>query len=565
MKLFRLALRAFQTNFLVTLCVGLLSGIGNAALVALISRQLTQHKTVTMHFVALFAGLILVVLGLDLLAKWLLIRLTGWTAYNLRMNLARQILTMPFAQLETLGAPRLLAMLTEDVMSITQALNSLPTLCIAGATLAGCIFYLAWLSPWLVLIMGLLATPVIFGHLLLQRKAHFYAKHVLRERNRVFNLYRALTEGAKELKLNAARRHAFFSQLLQPISAEVQQKGITSRTWHQIAQTWSQSGYFIFILGVFVWAGWQQMSVTMMTSYALVVLFMRSSVNSILSTLPFWTDASVAINQMEIEGFILSVDQIISDLPTPVSPTPVSPTPVSSTRPQYQLSLTQVTYQYSHESEERTFLLGPLDLQISSGELIFLTGGNGSGKTTLAKLLAGLYSPQTGAIFLNGEQISDNNREAYRQNFSAVFADFHLFEQFLGLDPQKMDQQAQAYLMRLQLEHKVKIVGNQLSTLDLSHGQRKRLALLTAYLEDRPIYIFDEWAASQDPEFRDVFYRQLLPELRRRGKLVIVISHDDHYFDVADRLIKLDFGQIDEGQVKQVKIMDAYTSLAVPA
>ncbi len=141
----------------------------------------------------------------------------------------------------------------------------------------------------------------------------------------------------------------------------------------------------------------------------------------------------------------------------------------------------------------------------------------------------------------------------------------YLFEQFLGLDLSHMDDRAREYLTRLQLDHKVKITDNQLSTIDLSHGQRKRLALQTAYLEDRPIYIFDEWAASQDPEFREVFYRQLLPELRRRGKLVIVISHDDHYFDVADRLIKLDFGQIDPGQLEQAEIMDVYAALAVPA
>ena len=537
MNLFSLALRTFQTNFLITLCVGLLSGIGNAALVALLSRQLTHGITVSTRFITLFAVLICVALTLDLLAKWLLIRLTGWTTYHLRMSLARQILATPFAKLETIGAPRLLAILTEDIMSISQALNSLPILCISGATLAGCVVYLAWLSPPLVLMMALLAVPVVVGYALLQRKAHVHIKQMLRERNQVFNLYRALTEGIKELQLNAARQHAFFHQLLQPIAGEAQQRSITGRTWHQIAQTWSQSGYFIFILGIFVWAGWQQIPLGVMTTYALVVLFMRSSVNTLLSTLPFWTDANAAIEQVAALGFVLSTTSGQTDLSTPASPSP---------RP-LQLTLHGVSYQYKHEADERAFILGPLDLTFCSGELIFLTGGNGSGKTTLSKLLAGLYLPQTGVICLNGEPICDCNRTQYRQNFSAVFADFYLFEQLLGLDPQNLEHRGRAYLARLQLEHKVKVVDNQLSTVDLSHGQRKRLALLTAYLEDRPIYIFDEWAASQDPEFREVFYRQLLPELKQRGKIVIVISHDDHYFDVADRLIKLDFGQIEVG------------------
>ena len=80
------------------------------------------------------------------------------------------------------------------------------------------------------------------------------------------------------------------------------------------------------------------------------------------------------------------------------------------------------------------------------------------------------------------------------------------------------------------------------STTHLSHGQRQRLALLGAYLEDRPIYVFDEWAANQEPQFRNIFYRQILPELKARGKLAVVISHDDRYFDVADRLIRLTSG-----------------------
>ena len=82
------------------------------------------------------------------------------------------------------------------------------------------------------------------------------------------------------------------------------------------------------------------------------------------------------------------------------------------------------------------------------------------------------------------------------------------------------------------------------STTRLSRGQRKRLALVTAYLEDRPIYLFDEWAADQDPLFRRVFYQRLLPELKRRGKTVVAVTHDDRYFDAADQLIKLEEGKV---------------------
>ncbi|SDM20561.1 putative ATP-binding cassette transporter [Franzmannia pantelleriensis] len=67
---------------------------------------------------------------------------------------------------------------------------------------------------------------------------------------------------------------------------------------------------------------------------------------------------------------------------------------------------------------------------------------------------------------------------------------------------------------------------------------------MVAYLEDRPFLVFDEWAADQDPLFKEVFYREVLPELKRMGKAVLVISHDDRYFPLADRLVRLESGKL---------------------
>ena len=184
------------------------------------------------------------------------------------------------------------------------------------------------------------------------------------------------------------------------------------------------------------------------------------------------------------------------------------------------------------------------------GELVFLVGGNGSGKSTLAKIITGLYAPESGEIRLDGKRITDANRDDYRQLFSAVFGDFYLFENLLGLGDGNLDGQAREYLEHLHLDHKVKIRNGELSTTSVSQGQRKRLALLTAYLEDRPFYMFDEWASDQDPYFKNVFYTRLLPELKARGKAVLVISHDDKYFDAADRVIKLDYGKLVTGPEK---------------
>jgi putative ATP-binding cassette transporter len=210
-----------------------------------------------------------------------------------------------------------------------------------------------------------------------------------------------------------------------------------------------------------------------------------------------------------------------------------------------ELRLTGVNHTYRGDREDTEFSLGPIDLVFHPSQLVFIIGGNGSGKSTLAKLITGLYSPAAGTIQLDGQPIDAENREWYRQHFSVIFADFYLFDRLLGLNHPNLQTEAQHYLKQLHLDRKVSLSADKLSTIALSQGQRKRLALLTAYLEDRPIYLFDEWAADQDPSFKDLFYTGFLPELRDRGKTIFVISHDDHYFHVADRLIKLDYGKVE--------------------
>ncbi len=198
------------------------------------------------------------------------------------------------------------------------------------------------------------------------------------------------------------------------------------------------------------------------------------------------------------------------------------------------------------DNGESGFRLGPLDLVFEPGQITFVVGGNGSGKSTLAKLITGLYVPQHGTLSLNGELIDHENIEWFRQSSSAIFTDFYLFEEYLGFDRPGLDGEVGRYLEQLQIAHKVTVQDGRLSTIDLSQGQRKRLALLTALLEDRQIYVFDEWAADQEPKFRDVFYQEILTELKQRGKTVIVITHDDRYFHRADQLVKLDFGRVVE-------------------
>jgi len=271
-----------------------------------------------------------------------------------------------------------------------------------------------------------------------------------------------------------------------------------------------------------------------LTGYTLTIMYMMGPLEFVLNLIPNLTHANVAM-------------KAIDTLTTSLDEQPVAEAATNSeTNPSWNLlELSGIQHAYRRENEEAEFSLGPIDLSIRSGELVFITGGNGSGKTTLAKLLVGLYIPQQGEIRLDGQPITDERRDNYRQLFSVVFSDFYLFENLLGLSDFNIDTRAQDYLKKLELDRCVEIKDRTLSTLDLSQGQRKRLALLTAYLEDRPIYLFDEWAADQDPQFKEIFYFELLGRLKAAGKTAIVISHDDRYYHVADRVIKLNYGLIE--------------------
>jgi putative pyoverdin transport system ATP-binding/permease protein len=203
-----------------------------------------------------------------------------------------------------------------------------------------------------------------------------------------------------------------------------------------------------------------------------------------------------------------------------------------------------VTFTYRDGDDDEGFLLGPVDLALRPGELVILAGGNGSGKTTLVKLISGLYTPESGILRLDGRVLHDEDRESYRQLFSVVFADGYVFPDLLGLGADGIETRARDGLERLGLAAQVSVRGSSFSTLDLSQGQRRRLALLGAWLEDRPICIFDEWAANQDPTFKQFFYHKLLPELRAAGKAILVISHDESHFDIADRVVRLEDGRL---------------------
>jgi putative ATP-binding cassette transporter len=348
---------------------------------------------------------------------------------------------------------------------------------------------------------------------------------------------RTLIEGVKELKMHRDRRCEFVDRVLDPAEVLRCESKIRCDTLFDAAVVWGRSLFFVAIgLLLFVWPRFfPEVDGAMLTRYVLIILFLMSPLEQIMAWLPFMAHASVSVDHIERLGLMLEEVELEEENGVFV--------PVDRWE---QIELAAVTHAYHREGHSRGFVLGPIDLTVRAGEILFIVGGNGSGKTTLAKLLTGLYMPETGEIRLDGRPITGENREAYRQLFSVVFDDAAVFESLWGMEQSDLDRRARAYLEQLELDHVVSVSGGKFSTTSLSRGQRKRLALLTAYLEDRPIYVFDEWAADQDPVFRKVFYLQLLPELKQRGKAVVAVTHDDHYFGVADCVVKLDEGKISE-------------------
>jgi putative ATP-binding cassette transporter len=208
-----------------------------------------------------------------------------------------------------------------------------------------------------------------------------------------------------------------------------------------------------------------------------------------------------------------------------------------------RLDFQQVGFSYRDKQSQILFTSGPWGLTLRRGEIVFLPGGHGSGKSTMMKLVCGLYTPDEGRILVDGEPVEEATRQEYREIFTAIFPDFHLFDRLHGL--RGVDVTAVARLIeRLELSGKVAFADGRFSTLDLSTGQRKRLAMIGSLMEDRAVYLFDEWAADQDAHFRDVFYTEILPDLKKRGKAVLAVTHDDRYWSHCDRRLTLDFGRV---------------------
>ena len=536
MKIIRLLLTNSSQTFCLAAICSFIGGASNAGVIAVVNYAIANFPNLPAWLSWLFLLLCLVFAGFQATTLILLTRLSQKIIYDLRLQMAESILACPLQHLETLGTSKLLVTLTEDITAIASATIRLSEMVVNGTLLLGIFAYFLWLSPWLFTgLLGLVILSYIL-YSLLEKRGYKYFNLARQNQDNLYGNFRTLTEGIKELKLNRFRRKAFINEDLRSTAAGTKIYFTKAMSIFAIAGSFGLAVFFLPIgLLLFVIPQFTNLSVGILSAYTLAILYLILPMDAILNSIPEITKANVALKK--IESLKLSLSDKVTE--------PNFPNSSSFDASWTSLELVDLHHAYATEKEAHQFNLNDISLQFKPGEIVLIVGGNGSGKSTLVKLITGLYIPDRGKILLDNQPVTDGNREWYRQYFSVVFYDFYLFDRLIGIDTSQQEK-IQSYLTQLEIEHKVTVRDGVLSTTNLSQGQRKRLALLTAYLEERPIYVFDEWASDQDPVFKEIFYQKLMPELKSRGKTIIAVSHDDRYFDRADRIIKLDYGQVVE-------------------
>jgi putative pyoverdin transport system ATP-binding/permease protein len=514
------------------LCVSSMSGFLGGLLVPLV---LETARYITRGFWS--AGYLLGLMSLTiilLVTKWFS---QQWTAQlseksleRLSLRLYNQLRQIELRDLEQYHRSDIL-LATVQVQDLTNALMKTINVCQLFLALVVSWLYIVWLSPlggFLVLIGYVIS---LLAYKVFQSLTHQAMQIETTKQHELFRTFQHIFDGFKEIKMDPQKSAAIFDQHVIPLIEENQE--IRTKT----AFYFSEYHLFTDICGYAVMAslvlllpaaGFQDV----ITAILAMIMYQGKMILVLLAQVP-----DIIKGQQALTRFLQFMP--VEKVGKPLKETLYKPSRERLAGFQ-TLALQNIQFTYPSPSGRVGFFLGPLNLTVQAGELLFIIGGNGSGKTTLMHLLTGLYRPSSGSLALDGRLVKMAD---YRHFFAGVLSDAHLFDRLYGLDHVDVPRVNQL-LAQMDLARRVQYVDGRFTTLKLSTGQRKRLALVAALLEDKPIYVFDEWAADQSPDFRHYFYHELLPALKAQGKTVIVISHDDRYFAVADHLIKMEYGTI---------------------
>lgn len=519
------------------------SGFGNAFVIFTINTALDRKDALFSGLIVYFLlGLTLYVLGQKLIQTEM-VKLTGGLVYAKRTELIHKVLNAPYAKFEQMEDGNIHVGLNND----SETIGRLPGVIISAftgtATMLCCLVYLGTINFYGLLVSIAIIALAAGLYVAVGRSANRIWERTRDIQNTFFSMIDHLILGFKELSMNKQRR-ADFQQDMNECCDEYRSKSILASIKFTNAFVIGEL-LFTFVIGTVAFVFpviFSNVEVGELRAYIFVFLYMTNPLHAVLDNIPELFRIRVSWRRIQA---------LIEEIPSAEPETlPSHAEPVQAGRylnGNFEISLQDVTYVYEGNNGMRDFNVGPLTLSFRSGEITFITGGNGSGKTTLAKLLTGLYEPFGGQLTLNGRKVASSE---LRELYSTVFSDFHLFRTMYGINYNSCEEDIEKYLQLLGLSEKIKVDQGRFDHLNLSTGQKKRVALMISYLEDKDIFLFDEWAADQDPEFKQYFYRTLLPELRVRNKCIIAITHDDHYYDAADKVYKLTMGKVDTYQYR---------------
>ncbi|MCK8524323.1 cyclic peptide export ABC transporter [Aquimarina sp. D1M17] len=451
-------------------------------------------------------------------------------AHRFNMLVVRKMFKIPFAKYEKIKSGKIYTILNDDINSIyffSQNVVNIYTTMITTALVLLYMFTLNVVSS--LMLLGV--TGLILGLMILMSGPLKRTGHSARaKRERYTNLISGLINGFKELILHQVKRDRFQEDIEN--SSKISYEGSKSNINLGIDASLFSELSFTIAVGVscLLFPLVFNFDKEVTTAYVIAVLFLWGPVGALINGVP--QIINVQVSWKRIKSFIKDAD--VEDQESNAH------SRSAEIRNVEKITVKDVCFDYKNEGESISYGIGPIDFEAQKGELIFIVGGNGSGKTTFLKILIGLYQPDSGNILINDRKVS--NKEL-SECFSVIYSDFYLFKKLYDIKEERLGQ-VYEWLETLQLSGKVTIENGVFSTIDLSKGQRKRLAILKSYLEDRPVYFFDEVAADLDPAFRDFFYNELLVKMREEGKILIIISHDDKYFDLADNIYKMEMGKI---------------------
>lgn len=523
---------SYKKDLPVLIILSLVSGVANSFVIFLVSNTsstVSNAKYLIFYYLLIF----LLYIFSRKIVETKLIKTTQDIIYDLRVSLFNKIFKVNYQEFEKIEKGKIITTFNNDINQLGNSANIIITAVTSIITIICAFVYLCVVSFWATIITVAVIAIVAVLFYIVSQKTRVYWEQSRDIQNTFMEKVNGLLDGFKELALHIHKKEEYKKESFD-VSEQFRAKVITALTKFINSFLIGES-FFIIALGIvalvlplFNLFGNRQV----LAGYIMVLLYILGSIRGILTSIP--NIMQISVSARRVKGFINDIPSAENQLDDVRNSLKI-PSTIDN------VEVRDVTFEYDNEGQD-SFSVGPISLKVNKGQAVFIIGGNGSGKTTLIKLLTGLYSKKTGDVLLDGKSIK---QEIIGEYISIVFSDVYLFERLYDIDCKDKQGLIEKYLKELELDGKVKIEDGRFSTTKLSTGQRKRLALLRCYLEDKPIFIFDELAADQDPQFRSFFYTKLIPEMKAMGKIVIAITHDDHYFNVADRVVKMDLGQIE--------------------